>query len=109
MGLGKKAQGIPCCIESTSNISPFGLRYKPTEDDKPEQERRVQAKVKARAKGIPCNPPIKPYTPTLNGMFIRDGESTPYHRFLNRGMIRSLSKGSQDWRYSLIWNGKLKM
>ena len=46
---------------------PFGLGYKPTDDDLLEMEVRRMARAKAKAKGLPCPPePLKPYTPTLN-------------------------------------------
>ena len=56
--------------------SPFGLGYKPTDDDLLEMEARRLARAKAKAKGLPCPPePLKPYTPTLNGKFVKAGES----------------------------------
>ena len=46
---------------------PFGLGYKPTNDDLLEMEVRKMAQAKAKAKGLPCPlEPIKPYTPTLS-------------------------------------------
>ena len=54
----------------------FGLGYKPTDDDLLEMEVRRMARAKAKAKGLPCPPePLKPYTPTLNGKFVKAGES----------------------------------
>ena len=58
---------------------PFGQGYKPTDDDLLEMEVRKMARAKAKAKGLPCPPkPLKPYTPTLNGNFIKAGESQSY-------------------------------
>ena len=37
------------------------------------------ARANAKAKGLPCPPePLKPYTPTLNGKFVKAGESQHY-------------------------------
>ena len=55
---------------------PFGLGYKPMDDDLLEMEVRKIARAKVKAKGLPCPPePLKPYTPTLNGKFVKAGES----------------------------------
>ena len=41
---------------------PFGLGYKPTDDDLLEMEVRRMARANAKAKGLPCPPkPLKPY------------------------------------------------
>ena len=41
------------------------------------------ARGKAKAKGLPCPlKPLKPYTPTLNGKFVKAGESQLYQGFL---------------------------
>lgn len=54
---------------------PFRLGYKPTSDDLLEMEMRKMARAKAKAKGLPCpSEPLKPYTPTLNGKFVKVGE-----------------------------------
>ncbi|KAL0015607.1 hypothetical protein SO802_002676 [Lithocarpus litseifolius] len=46
---------------------PFGLGYKPMDDDLLEKEVRKMARAKAKVKGLPCPlEPLKPYTPTLN-------------------------------------------
>mgnify|MGYP000995221762 CR=1 FL=1 len=56
---------------------PFGLGYKPTDDDLLEMEVRKMAR--AKAKGLPCPPePLKPYTPTLNKKFFKARESQRY-------------------------------
>ena len=58
---------------------PFGLGYKPTNDDLLEMEVRKMAQAKAKAKGLPCPPePLKPYTPTLNGKFVKVRGSQRY-------------------------------
>ena len=58
---------------------PFGLGYEPTNDDFLEMKVRKMARAKAKAKGLPCPPePTKPYTPTLNGKFIKARESQRY-------------------------------
>ena len=58
---------------------PFGLGYKPTNDDLLEMEVRRMARAKAKAKGLPCPPePLKPYTPTLNRKFVKAGDSQHY-------------------------------
>jgi len=61
---------------------PFGLGYKLTNDDFLEMEVRKMARAKAKAKGLPCpSEPLKPYTSTLNGKFIKAGESQRYWGF----------------------------
>ena len=61
---------------------PFRLGYKPTNDDLLEKEVRKMARDKAKAKGLPCPPePLKPYTPILNGKFVKVGESQCYWGF----------------------------
>ena len=54
----------------------FGLGSKPTNDDLLKIEVRRMALAKAKAKGLSCPPkPLKPYTLTLNGKFVKAGES----------------------------------
>ena len=61
---------------------PFGLGYKPTDDDLLKMEVEKMARAKAKTKGLPCPPePIKPYTYTLNGKFVKAGESQCYWGF----------------------------
>ena len=61
---------------------PFGLGYKPTDDDLLEMEARRMARAKAKAKGLPCPlEPLKPYIPTLNRKFVKAGESQRYWGF----------------------------
>ena len=50
---------------------PFGLGYKPTNDDLLEMEVRKMAQAKVKAKELPCPPePLRPYTSTLNRKFV---------------------------------------
>ena len=77
MNLGRvvKKPTIQDLVNPTAT-PPFGLGYKPTDDDLLEMEVRRMARAKAKAKGLPCPPePLKPYTPTLNGKFVKAGES----------------------------------
>ena len=61
---------------------PFRLGYKPTDDDLLEMEVRRMACTKAKAKGLPCPPePLKPYTPTLKGKFVKARDSQRYWGF----------------------------
>ena len=65
-----------------TTIPPFGLGYKPTDDDLLEMEMRKMARAKAKAKGLFCTPePLKPYIPTLNGKFVKARESQRYWGF----------------------------
>ena len=58
---------------------PFGLGYKPTDDDLLRIEVRKMARAKAKAKGLPCPlKPLKLHTPTLNGKLVKAGESQSY-------------------------------
>ena len=77
MNLGKtiKKSIVQDPIISTATL-PFGLGYKPTDDDLLEMEVRKMARAKAKAKELPCPPePLRPYTPTLNGKFVKAGDS----------------------------------
>ena len=61
---------------------PFRLGSKPTDDNLLEMEIRKMARAKAKAKGLPCpTKPLKPYTITLNGKFVKAGESQRYWGF----------------------------
>ena len=52
------------------------LGYKPTDDDLLKMEVRRMASAMAKAKGLPCPlEPLKPYTPTLNGKFVKVGDN----------------------------------
>ena len=61
---------------------PFGLGYKPTDDDLLEMEVRRMVHAKAKEKGLLCPlKPLKPYTPTLNEKFVKAGDSQCYWGF----------------------------
>ena len=61
---------------------PFGVGYKPTDDDLLEMDVRRMAHAKAKVWGPPCpSEPLKPYTPTLNEKFVKVGDSQCYWRF----------------------------
>ena len=61
---------------------PFRQGYKPTDYDLLEMEVRKMAQAKAKGKGLPCPPePLKPYTSTLNGKFVKARDSQRYWRF----------------------------
>ena len=61
---------------------PFGLGYKPTNDDLLEIEVRKMGRAKAKAKGLSCPPePLKLYTPTLNEKFVKARDSQCYWGF----------------------------
>ena len=63
-------------------IPPFRLGYKPIDEDLLEIEVRNMAQDKAKEKGLPCPlEPLKPYTPTSNGKFVKAGESQCYWGF----------------------------
>ena len=83
MNLGKtmKKPNIQDPIIPTAT-PPFGLGYKPIDDDLLEMEVRKITRAKAKAKGLPCPPkPLKPYTPTLNRKFVKAGDSQCYWGF----------------------------
>ena len=62
---------------------PFRLGYKPIDDDLLEIEVRKMTRAKAKAKGLPCPPePLKHYTLTLNGKFVKARDSQCYRGFL---------------------------
>ena len=83
MNLGKIVKKpIVQVLMIPSATPPFRIGYKPTDDDLLEMEVRKMARAKAKAKGLPCPPkPLKPYTPTLNGKFVKAGESQHYWGF----------------------------
>ena len=58
---------------------PFGLGYKPTDNDLLELEVGRMVRAKPKATGLPCPPePLKPYTPTLNRKFVKAEDSQRY-------------------------------
>ena len=79
MNLGKTMKGAVVRVPTIPTATPpFRLGYKPTNDDLLEMKVRKMA----HAKGLPNPPkPLNPYTPTLNGMFVKAGNSQPYWRF----------------------------
>ena len=84
MNLGKIVKKATAQVPIISTATPpFGLGYNPTNDDLLEMEVRRMARAKSKAKGLPCHlKPQKPYTFTLNGKFIKAGDSQRYWRFL---------------------------
>lgn len=54
---------------------PFGLGYRPTDEDLLEMELKKTAHAKAKANGFPSLlEPLRLYTSTLDGKFIKDGD-----------------------------------
>ena len=80
MNLGKTMKkATPYVPIIPTATPPFGLGYKPTHDDLLEMEVRRMVRAKAKAKGLLCPPePLKPYTPTLNGKFVKGRDSQRY-------------------------------
>ena len=72
MNLGKMVKVAAAQVLTIPTTTPpFGLGYKPTDDDLLEMEVRRMACAKTKAKGLPYpSEPLKPYTPTLNGKFV---------------------------------------
>jgi len=63
-------------------MPPFRLGYKPTDEDLLEMDLKMMTRAKAKAKGLPSPPePLKPYTPTLNGKFIKARDCQHYWGF----------------------------
>ena len=61
---------------------PFRLGYKPTDDDLLEMKVRRVAQAKGKAKGLPyALEPLRPYTLTLNGKFVKAGDNQRYWGF----------------------------
>ena len=83
MNLGKTVKKpIVQDLMIPTTTPPFGLGYKPTDDDLLEMEVRRMAQAKANTKGLPCPlEPLKPYTPTLNGKFVKARDSQRYWGF----------------------------
>ena len=80
MNLGKTVKKPTIQVPMIPTATPpFGLGYKPTDDDLIEMEVRRMAHAKAKAKGLPCSlGPLKPYTSTLNGKCVKVGDSQRY-------------------------------
>ena len=83
MNLGKTVKKLTIQVPMIPTTTPsFRLGYKPTDDDLLGMEARKIFRAKAKAKGLPCPlKPLKPYTPTLNELFIKTGEIQRYWGF----------------------------
>ena len=91
MNLGKTVKKATAQVPiKPTTTPPFGLGYKPTNDDLLEMKVRRMARAKAKAKGLHRPPKLlKPYTPTLNGKFVKARDSQRYWGSLNRDSILS--------------------
>jgi len=82
LGLGRNNQGLPNFTSYVTTIPPFGLGYKPTDEDLLEEGLKKIAHSKAKVKGLSYEPPtLKPYIPTLNEKFVKEGEVQLYSMF----------------------------
>ena len=80
MSLGKTMKG-PAVKSPTIVIAtpPFELGYKPIDEDLLEMEVKNIARAKAKTKGLPSPSEfLRSYTSTLNGKFIKAGNSQRY-------------------------------
>ena len=80
MSLGKTMKG-PAVKSPTIVIAtpPFELGYKPIDEDLLEMEVKNIARAKAKTKGLPSPSEfLRSYTSTLNGKFIKAGNSQHY-------------------------------
>ena len=77
MNLGKTMKEVIAEVPIIPTTTPpFGLGYKPINDDLLEMEVRRMARAKAKVKGLPGPSEfLKPYTLTLNGKFVKAGDS----------------------------------
>ena len=77
MNLGKIVKKATAQVPIILTAIPLvRLGYKPTDDDLLKREVRRMASAMSKAKGLPCPlEPLKPYTPTLNGKFVKVGDS----------------------------------
>ena len=84
MNLGKTVKKVTGQVPIIPTATPpFGLGYKPIDDNLLKMEVRRMVHAKAKAKGLPCPPePLKPYTLTLNEKFVKVGDSQRYWGFL---------------------------
>ena len=84
MSLGKIVKGVAVQAPTIPTATPpFGLGYKPTDEDLLEMELKKMAHAKAKGKGLPSPPePLKPYNPILNGNSIKVGDCQRYWGFL---------------------------
>ena len=82
MGLGRRNKGVHAFPHFSTSIPPFGLGYKPTNDELLENDSNKIARAKAKAQGLSFEPiSMKPYTPTLNGKFVKEGCTHLYYGF----------------------------
>lgn len=83
MSLGKTVKEANIRVPTIPTATPpFVLAYKPTNDDLLEMKVRRMAHAKAKARGLPRPPkPLKPYTLTLNGKFVKARDSQYYLGF----------------------------
>ncbi|KAK4595542.1 hypothetical protein RGQ29_013855 [Quercus rubra] len=82
MGLGRRNKGVHAFPHFSTSIPPFGLGYKPTNDELLENDSNKTARAKAKAQGLSFDPiSMKPYTPTLNGKFVKEGCTHLYYGF----------------------------
>ena len=82
LGLGRNNQGLLNFTSHATTIPPFGLGYKPTDEDLLEEGLKKIARSKAKVKGLSYEPStLKPYTLTLNGKFVKEGEVKLYSMF----------------------------
>ena len=82
MGLGRRNKGVHAFPHFSTSIPPFRLGYKPTNDELLENDSNKTARAKAKAQGLSFDPiTMKPYTPTLNGKFVKEGCTHLYYGF----------------------------
>ena len=82
MGLGRCSKGVHVFPHFSISIPLFGVGYKPTNDELLENDSKKTTRAKAKARGLSFDPiSMKPYTPTLNGKFVKEGYTHLYYRF----------------------------
>ena len=82
MGLGRHNQGVHVFPHFSTSIPTFGLGYKPTNNELLENDSKKTTRAKAKAQGLSFEPiSMKPYTPTLNGKFVKEGCTHLYYGF----------------------------
>uniref|UniRef100_A0A2N9H6N0 G-patch domain-containing protein n=1 Tax=Fagus sylvatica TaxID=28930 RepID=A0A2N9H6N0_FAGSY len=99
MGLGRKDQGIAEFQDYPKAIPTFGLGYKPTEEELLQKKERFLARIEAQNKGLPFDPiPMKPYTLTLNGKFVKEGEEASLSWLDIEDLMQGIEKIEvKDW------------
>ena len=80
MSPGKTMKGLAVkFLTIVTATPPFGLGYKFIDEDLLEMEVKNMARAKAKAKGLPSpSESLRSYTSTLNGKFIKAGDSQHY-------------------------------